>query len=150
MNELPLLKQIELPRGIAEDRLSIHSFWDATGSAYTAVVFARVKSRNFISVQLLSARTGIAPKNATIPRLKLMAATIAVRLINSVLQSLTRHVENVTYWSDSTTVLAWLKRDIQWGTFVYNRVKEIRSLSDVSRWRYVSGDLNPGDLPPRG
>lgn len=129
---------------------TLHTFSDASGSAYAAAVFARIKYKNAVNVRLLSARSRIAPERATIPRLELMAATIAVRLKASITKSLTRKISKTTYWSDSTTVLAWIKHDMQWGTFVWNRIKEIRALSEQDEWKYVPGDLNPADLPSRG
>ena len=79
-----------------------------------------------------------------------MAATIVVRLISAAAVSLTRKVLKTTFWSDSTTILAWIKWDIQWGTFVWNSVKEIRSLSEPNDWKYVPEELNSTDLPSRG
>ena len=150
LNELPFVKQIEIPRKLGDGSLSIHAFGDASGLAYAAAVFARIEYGDFVDLQLLSARSRIAPEKASIPRLELMAASIATRLTNLVVKSLTRHVESVTYWSDSTTVLAWLKRDTQWGIFVYNRIREIRLLSNEKDWKFVPSELNPADMPSRG
>ena len=137
LNDLSTLNRIEIPRKLNEGDLTLHTFSDASGSAYAAAVFARIECENAVYVRLVSARSRIASEKATIPRLELMAATIAVRLTVSVVKSLTRKISKTTFWSDSTTVLAWIKRDIQWITFVWNREKEIRVLSGQSEWKYV-------------
>lgn len=150
LSELKLLKGIELPRNIGPGSLTIHVFSDASGAGYAAVVLARVEYEGKVKVQLLSARSRIAPKNATIPRLELTAASIGARLAKATMESLTRQINEVTYWTDSSTVLAWIDRDIQWGSYVINRVKEIRAFSAKENWRYVPSEFYPADLPSRG
>lgn len=151
LNDLMLIKNVEIPRKIVRGILTVNVFCDASGSAYTAVVFARVEYMGQVNVQLLSARSRIAPKGScTIPRLEMMAATIGVRLAHATVKSLTREIPQTTFWSDSSTVLAWIRRDIQWGTFVHNRIEEIRTLLKTEEWKHVPGDLNPVDLPSRG
>ncbi|XP_070511633.1 uncharacterized protein [Cardiocondyla obscurior] len=141
---------IEIPRKISTGELSLHTFCDASAVAYAAAVFARIKTESSVKIELLSAKSRIVPEKATIPRLELLAASIAVRLTNVVAKSLTRNIVQTTFWSDSTTVLAWIKRDIQWGVFVRNRVDEIRKLSSPDEWLHIKGTLNPADLPSRG
>lgn len=135
-----------MPKG----RLTIHAFENSSGIAYATVIFARVESKDKISVLLVSARSRIAPKATTIPRLELLAASITTKLARSVVKSFTRKVERFIYWSDSTTMLAWLKRVGDWGTFVPNMVMKIRSPTEINNWNYVSGECNTADLPSQG
>lgn len=138
LDDLPALNQIEIRRKLGKGDL-IHTFC-ASGSVYATAIFARIEYENTVNVRLLSARSRIAPEKVTISRLELMAASIAARLTISVTKSLTRRVSKTMFWSDSTTVLAWIKRDMQWGTFVRNRVEKIRSLSGQDKWKYVPSD----------
>ena len=53
-------------------------------------------------------------------------------------------------WSDSTTVLQWLRSsNRKQPTFVANRV-EILDSSTVDQWRHIAGADNPADLGTRG
>ncbi|UYV66827.1 hypothetical protein LAZ67_4003014 [Cordylochernes scorpioides] len=56
----------------------------------------------------------------------------------------------ITLWTDSTTALAWIKRDMNWSVFVAGRVKKIRQNSSITDWRHVPGKENPADIPSRG
>jgi len=42
-------------------------------------------------------------------------------------------------WRDSTSALAWIKRNDELVTFVENRVKEICSLTRSDDWRHIPG-----------
>ncbi|XP_042909407.1 uncharacterized protein [Parasteatoda tepidariorum] len=148
------IEKINIPRyfGLSgAKKSSIHFFCDASKLAYAVVVYIRVESENNVRVQLLQARSRVAPTGKgeiTIARLELLAATIASRLSTSILSEVTH--DEVFFWSDSTTVLAWIKRSEPWAIFVYNRVREIREQTDVNNWRHVPGTMNPADLPSRG
>ena len=130
----------------------LYVFCDASKIAYAAVVYLRkYLTSGQVSVQLLAAKSRLAPTNrSTIPRLELLTYTIATRLASSVKEALNWQDISCFYWSDLTTVLAWIKRNDECGTFVGNRVKEICSLSNSSDWRNVPGFLNPADLLLRG
>lgn len=153
--EVPFLREIKIPRNMTggnTDRRTwqLHVFGDASKVAYATAVFLRAGDEDHVSVQLVQAKSRVAPlKKTSIPRLELLACTIGARLAVSVMEAL-QFEGPVTYWSDSTTALAWIKRNDEWGTFVGNRVKEICQLSDSKRWRHVPGHLNPADLPSRG
>ena len=90
--DLIKLNELEIPRKLGSGNLTLHTFCDASGAAYAAVVFSRVEINGAVKINLLSAKSRVAPEKYTIPRLELMAATIAVRLTDAVTKSLTRHV----------------------------------------------------------
>jgi len=155
LNDLKTLGSIHFPRlitgGTADQcNWQIHAFSDASKDAYAAVVFLRTSNGSKISVQLLQAKSRVAPmKSTTIPRLELLSCTIAALLTYSTKKALSLEVPTF-YWSDSSTALAWIRRNDEWGTFVGNRVKTICSVAPSEYWRHVPGTLNPADLPSRG
>lgn len=129
---------------------TIHVFGDASKTAYSATVFLRVAGHT-TTVQLLCAKSRVAPvKEVTIPKLELMACVLCVRLYNNVKFALNLNEVAVYFYSDSTTALAWIQNNDQFGTFVSNRVKEILLTTNPQQWRHVAGVNNPADLPSRG
>ncbi|GFY69119.1 integrase catalytic domain-containing protein, partial [Trichonephila inaurata madagascariensis] len=154
--ELSKLNKIEIPRCLIPGRnapgnLTFHVFCDASKIAYTACVFLRCESENSTTCQLIQARCRVAPmKSLSIPRLELLACSIGARLSQSVSSDM--KLENLPkiFWSDSADALYWIKGSETWAPFVYNRVKEIRSLTNTEDWYHVPGPLNAADLPSRG
>lgn len=86
----------------------------------------------------------------TIPHLELSAALTGAQLAKLLQSELTVKINHVSPWSDSTTVLQWLKSDsCRYKVFVGTRVAEIQSL-DIDSWRYVNSGNNPADIITRG
>uniref|UniRef100_A0A8D8SJN2 Integrase catalytic domain-containing protein n=1 Tax=Cacopsylla melanoneura TaxID=428564 RepID=A0A8D8SJN2_9HEMI len=159
-DDVLLLAEVNIPRWIlcnsAEDaQYSLHIFSDASGSSYAAVIFLRVETCQTIDLRLIAAKARVAPKSKstkpmTIPRLELLAASIGTRLYDTTVRDLKLKQVKTTFWTDSSTVLAWVLRQEPWNIFIMNRVKEIRTLSEGCEWKHVPGGMNPADLPSRG
>ena len=148
-----ILREINIPRSLQRnfEKEEIHIFGDAGKDAYTAVAFLRTENTQGASVQLIQAKSRVAPlKRMSIPRLELIACTIATRLLVSIREALDFQNTPTFLWSDSTTALAWIRRNDEWGTFVGNRVREILQYTEVDQWNHVPGAMNPADLPSRG
>ncbi|CAL8083424.1 unnamed protein product [Orchesella dallaii] len=156
-DEISDLAAIRLPRlstagETDRSKWSLHTFTDASKEAYAAVVFLRVEIESSVRVELLASKSRIAPmKTLTIPKLELMGCLIGKRLAETVKKALKMTGVAEYYWSDSTTALAWIRRDPDlWGVFVANRAREIRDGTNIENWRHVPGVENPADLPSRG
>ena len=167
VTELVFLKELKIPRYLKPHDVpmggaSIHTFCDASQDAYAAVIFLRTSSDNGTSIRFMQAKARVSPlkrtkdkngvtteRRASIPRLELLAAVIGARLTRSIKEALGWDITTY-FWSDSSTAIAWIQRNEDWGTFVGNRVREILSLTEASEWRHVPGKANPADLPSRG
>ena len=125
-----------------------HVFCDASEKVYCAAVYVVHGGES----RLVMAKGRLAPlnPNLTIPRLELMAAVSGARLMTFVKESLELEDPSVTFWTDSTDVLHWIKNKKQRKVFVHNRVATILQLTESERWNHVKGVENPADLGTRG
>lgn len=130
-------------------QLQLHVFVDASEAAYAAVAYFRIIGTDGTPrCTLVAAKNKVAPlKPLTIPRLELQAAVLGVRLMRFILESHTVPVTERYLWSDSSTVLGWLRADPRkYSQYVACRVGEILTATDVNDWRWVPSKLNPADL----
>ncbi|KAL7830010.1 hypothetical protein SRHO_G00311370 [Serrasalmus rhombeus] len=158
--ELSLLPKIHLPRSYvprsvnqAEVTRELHIFCDASETAYGAVAYLRtVESSGTTHLSFVMARSRVAPKKTlSIPRLELCAAVSGAQLAQLLQKELTLQIHGRVCWSDSTTVLAWIKSEsCRFKVFVGTRIAEIHEITDASDWRYVDSELNPADDITRG
>ena len=89
-------------------------------------------------------------KAVTIPRLELAAAVLSAKLGTMLKEELDLSEKGI-YWTDSTTVIKYIKNDkARFHTYVANRVQAIRDRTDVNQWRYVDTKENPADDASRG
>ena len=157
MHELPKLNQVKLPRCIKPDYFGevvysqLHHFCDASRDGYGCVSYLRlVDSQDRIHCSMLMAKSRLAPlKELTIPRLELMAATLAVKMDQAMDMDL--KVSQCLFWTDSTAVLKYIRnRNLRFHTFVANRLSVIHAGSSASQWHHISTHLNPADYASRG
>ena len=130
-----------------------HYFADASETGYGAVAYLRMTDiEGKTHCSFLAGKARVAPlKTVTIPRLELTAATVAVRLDAQLKMELEVTVDSTTFWTDSSTVLRYIKnRTSRFHTYVANRVQIIQQHSDPSQWRFVDGKSNPADEASRG
>ncbi|GFW91909.1 uncharacterized protein TNCV_4080691 [Trichonephila clavipes] len=122
------LRNLKIPRLLLDPTLleadvELHSFCNASKTAYGAAIYLKTKSRDGISVKPEASKSRVAPLNfVALPRLELLGALVAARLASK---------GNTTLWKQ----------------FVANRVNEITSLTDPHS---CSDKENPADFLSRG
>ncbi|KAM8711560.1 hypothetical protein ACLKA7_012128 [Drosophila subpalustris] len=149
---LPQIQMLEIPRCYSQNltkakQAELHIFVDASEYAYAAVCYARVQLHDVVHVALVAAKCKVAPlKPLSIPRMELQAAVAGLRLGQKITTIRGLKVNNITYWSDSKTVLQWLKMDPRkFQQFVMHRIGEILESSDVKQWRWIPTKINVAD-----
>lgn len=127
--------------------VELHVFVDASELAFAAVAFWRITHEGSTVVSFVAGRSRCSPlKPISIPRMELQSAVLGVRLKEAVVNSHDVKPSSVTFWSDSKTVVQWVRSDARrYKQFVAHRITEILQSSDVSQWRWVPGKYNPAD-----
>ncbi|GFR07234.1 uncharacterized protein TNCT_366471 [Trichonephila clavata] len=112
-------------------QVTLQIFTDASAIGYACCAFLRCEEEDEVKVSLVSAKARVAPvQRPTIPRLELLGAAIGARIASTILETLNSPLKSY-FWTDSMTVLGWITNSEPWNTFVGNRVREIRELTNV-------------------
>ena len=161
VNQIETITNLHLPRCLVDDnppeQRQLHVFSDASPNAFACAVYLRTTYKNNpATVHLMAAKARVAPKELknNIPRMELMGTVIAARLAKHILSALpTQDGEPLPthFWTDSSVALQWITSSkSEWKAWVYNRVREIKSLFPKEMWHHVPGHENPADLATRG
>ena len=160
LSELNEITDISFPRYLFQDEkvvsVQLHGFSDASETAFASVVYLRVEYEDGkIEVKFLSSKARVSPiKGQSIPRLELLGACLLAKHLDSVRQALSfedsNRVIETTLWTDSYTVLCWIRNPKPWKQYVRSRVEQILNVSSRGQWRFCPGSLNPADIPSRG
>ncbi|MCP4490541.1 MAG: DDE-type integrase/transposase/recombinase [Gammaproteobacteria bacterium] len=153
LRSLQQVDQFKLPRFVglkaSQSKTSLIAFVDASAKAYAVVVYLRMQDDGKTTTKLIFAKTRVAPKSITLPRLELMALVLGVRAIDFVKTQLKIAVQKIQVFSDSQCVLKWITTTKPLSTFVSNRLKEILSHQDIV-FSYVPSGDNSADCASRG
>ncbi|KAL0849731.1 hypothetical protein ABMA28_011689 [Loxostege sticticalis] len=157
MAGLQIVKELRIPRsyngGRDLRRRELHIFCDASEEAYAAAAYWRLtyEKKGEAEVVLVAARAKVAPlKTQTIPRLELQEALIGTRLAKAIKEDHRLRIDDIVYWSDSQTVLHWLRNGSRRYTpFVAHRLAEITEESRPTSWRWVPTRHNIADVATR-
>ena len=146
------MKKCKIPRcyldgSLKDSKIQLHIFCDASLRAYAAVAYLRSEIHGRTHLSLIMSKSRVSPKKPmTVPRLELQAALLGARIAVTITKELEFDFEARVFWSDSTTILQWLRTDArEKQMFVANRLAEIGELTKVDEWRWVPTKMNPAD-----
>ncbi|XP_036346866.1 uncharacterized protein LOC118756198 [Rhagoletis pomonella] len=137
---------------MSANETQLHVFVDASSSAYAAVAYLRICKGSAVDVVFVAAKARCAPlKGMTVPRLELQAAILGCRLSKSIQECHDFIIDRVVFWSDSKTVLLWIRSTTrEYKQFVASRISEIIASTEPSQWRWLPTSLNVADDATRG
>ena len=152
LEELPALGQFSVGRSYKPENfgkiasIKMHHFSDALELAYGTVSYLRLTSedgRIFCTFLMSKSRLTLL-KALSIPRLKLNAATLAVKLDRMFRKELELPITSSVFWTDSTSVLRYIRSDDKrFHTFFSNRLTVIYDGSSVDQWRHEDSMQRP-------
>ncbi|XP_031348508.1 uncharacterized protein LOC116174690 isoform X1 [Photinus pyralis] len=152
IEELKKMYNFKIPRQYftfdrSSSHLQLHIFCDASERCYASVAYLRIQYGNEVQVSFVNAKARVSPlKPMSIPRLELQGALMGARLGNYLMKNLNLNISSTTYWTDSKTVLHWIRSEAgRFKVFVAQRLGEIQELTCVTDWKYVRSSDNVAD-----
>lgn len=150
MESIDQLKSLRIPRRVMQSGTEgeLHIFTDASEKTYSCAAYWRQQGpEGAYHVTLLAGKARVTPlKPVSIPRLELQAALLGARMAKSIEEEMNVKPKTKTYWTDSSTVLSWIKADPRnFKTFVAHRLAEIEDTTKPQEWRWVPTAQNPAD-----
>lgn len=150
LQELEKVRKLWIPRCYCKGKyysIELHVFCDTSEQAFGAVAYFRFENEDNVKISLVMSKTQVCPlRPITIPRLELQAALIACRVAETIKKQHNVVVRKTFLWTDSKTVLSWLKSEAQnFKTFVAHRVGEIQAKSEVKDRYWVPTKDNVAD-----
>ncbi|XP_073964374.1 uncharacterized protein [Choristoneura fumiferana] len=153
---LKALREVTIPRcypGYTRAiRRELHVFVDASETAYTCALYWRATTTDgAVRVTLVAAKAKVAPlKLTSIPRLELQAAVLGAKMAAAVVEEHDHKPDSKTFWTDSRTVLAWLRTGARsYRPFVAHRIAAIEEHTAINEWRWVPTKQNVADEATR-
>lgn len=91
----------------------IHHCTDASEKGYGTISYLRSKNNGRkINHAFLFAKSRVAPtKKIPVPRLELMAATLAVKMDSMLQREMEIETSDSTFWTDSTSALCYINNE---------------------------------------
>ena len=121
-------------------------------NAYGAAAYVRWQSSdNKFHCNLLASKTRLAPiKTKTIPKLELSSALLGCQLRSVITKESRIEFTSTLHFTDSEIVYFQLAKDnLKLGTYVTNRVQEIRNLTNIVEWYWIPSKNNIADILTR-
>ncbi|XP_075248457.1 uncharacterized protein LOC142341415 [Convolutriloba macropyga] len=127
--------------------VELHTLTKASELALSAVSLRIEHIDDSVSVAFVIGKARVAPiKRMTIPNLELQAAVYGAQLAEFVKDEMDIEVQTEIFWSDSTTVLYWLRTpEIRHRIFIANRLAKVLDVSSDQDLFYNSSTRNPAD-----
>ena len=132
------------------NEIHLHAFGDASGQGVSAAVYGVSEQESGETQMLIAAKSRLAKRGLTIPRLELIAGHMAENLTTNVAKVIGEDkIAGQHCWLDSTVALYWIGGAGEYRQFVANCVAKVRSHTSV-KWHHVPTDQNPADLGSSG
>lgn len=152
LSDLKNIYKFQIPRqyfSLNRNRseIQLHVFCDASETSYAAVAYIRIQEEQLIQTNFVTAKTRVAPlRPLSIPRLELQGALMGARLGNSLKKSMELEISSIFYWTDSKTVLHWIRSEARrFKVFIAQRLGEIQDITNIGEWKYVNSKENAAD-----